>query len=137
MSTRRNQSGMSMLGMLCILLMVGFFAMCAIRMLPAYLEYLSVKDIIARIAMDPDTRDDQVSDIRRKISNIFNTNQIYELDPKEVEVFSKGGNTYIDANYEVRKPVMGLIDSVMRFDDLHYQVGMPEPLPPRPAEDDK
>ncbi|MCB1689378.1 MAG: DUF4845 domain-containing protein [Halioglobus sp.] len=125
---------MSMLGMLCILLMVGFFAMCIIRMVPAYLEYLSVKDIVARIAMDPDTRDESTSDIRRKIANIFNTNQIYLLDPKDVEVFSKGGNTYIDANYEVRLPVMWKIDSILSFDDLLYQVGKPDPLPPLPPE---
>lgn len=132
MSARQGQSGMSMLGMLCILLMLGFFAMCIIRMLPGYLEYLSVRDIISRVAMDPDTRDQSASDIRRKIANIFNTNQIYLLDPKDVEVFSKGGNTYIDANYEVRLPVMWRIDSVMKFDDLLYQVGNPDPLPPLP-----
>jgi uncharacterized protein DUF4845 len=135
MSARQSQSGMSMLGMLCILLMLGFFAMCIIRMLPGYLEYLSVRDIISRVAMDPDTRDQSASDIRRKIANIFNTNQIYLLDPKDVEVFSKGGNTYIDANYEVRLPVMWRIDSVMKFDDLLYQVGNPEPLPPLPKKD--
>lgn len=135
MSTRQSQSGMSMLGMLCILLMLGFFAMCIIRMLPGYLEYLSVRDIIARVAMDPDTREQSSSDIRRKIANIFNTNQIYLLDPKDVEVFSKGGNTYIDANYEVRLPVMWRIDSVMKFDDLLYQVGKPDPLPPLPEKE--
>ena len=130
MSARRGQSGMSLLGILCILLMLGFFAMCIIRMTPPYLEYLSVKDIISRIAMDPETDDAQVSDIRRKIANIFNSNQIYMLDPKDVEVFSKGGKTYIDANYEVRLPVMWKIDSVLKFDDLLYEVGKPDPLPP-------
>jgi hypothetical protein len=130
MRERQGQSGMSMLGMLCILAMLGFFAMCIIRMVPPYLEYLSVKDIIARIAMDPDTANDQVSDIRRNIANNFNTNQIYLLDPKDVEVFSKRGYTYIDANYEVRLPVMWRIDAVLRFDDLLYEVGKPNPLPP-------
>jgi hypothetical protein len=134
MRARRGQSGMSMLGMLCILLMLGFFAMSIIRMLPAYLEYLSVRDIVARIAMDPDTGNASVSDIRRKIADIFNTNQIYLLEPKDVEVFSKSGNTFIDANYEVRQPVMWRIDSVLKFDDLLYQVGSPDPLPPlKPA----
>lgn len=134
MILRQRQSGMSILGMLCVLLMLGFFAMCVIRMLPPYFEYLSVKDIIARIAMEPETENDSVSDIRRKIANIFNTNQIYLLDPKEVEVFAKGGKTYIDANYEVRLPVMWRIDSVLKFDDLLYEVGNPDPLPPLPVE---
>ena len=134
MNARREQSGISMLGMLCILLMLGFFAMCLIRMVPAYLEYLSVKDIVARIAMDPDTKNDSASDIRRQIANIFNTNQIYLLDPKDVAVSSKSGKTYIDANYEVRQPVMWRIDSVLKFDDLRYEVGNPQPLPPLPPE---
>lgn len=133
MGARQGQSGMSLLGMLCILMMLGFFAMCIIRMTPPYIEYLSVKDIIARIAMDPDTAHDSVSDIRRKISNIFNTNQIYLLDPKDVDVYSKSGNTYIDASYEVRLPVMWRIDSVLKFDDLLYQVGSPSPLTAPPV----
>ena len=134
MRMRSGQSGMSILGMLCILAMLGFFAMCIIRMLPPYLEYLSVKDIIARIAMDPDTAEGSASDIRRKIANIFNTNQIYLLEPKDVEVFSKRGHTYIDANYEVRLPVMWRIDSVLKFDDLLYEVGQPNPLTSLPPE---
>lgn len=137
MGARRGQSGMSMLGMLCILLMLGFFAMNIIRIVPAYLEYRSVKDIIARIAMAPETKDESASDIRRKIANIFNTNQIYLLEPSEVEVSSKSGKTYIDANYEVRQPVMWRIDSVLKFDDLRYEVGNPDPLPPLPPVDKK
>ena len=133
MSARRNQSGMSLLGILCILLMLGFFAMNIIRMVPPYLEYLSVKDIIARIAMDPDNAEASPADIRRKLSNIFNTNQIYLLDPKDVEVYIKSGNTFIDAIYEVRLPVMWRIDSVLKFDDLLYQVGNPNPLTAPPV----
>lgn len=132
MRTLRGQSGMSMLGMLCILLMLGFFAMNIIRIVPAYLEYLSVKDIVARIAMAPETKDESASDIRRKIANVFNTNQILLLEPSEVEVTSKSGKTFIDANYEVRQSVMWRIDSVLKFDDLRYEVGNPDPLPPLP-----
>jgi hypothetical protein len=132
MNTRQRQSGMSILGILCIMLMVGFFIMCAIRMVPAYLEYLSVKDIIARMAMEPDASSESAADLRRKIANIFNTNQIYLLDPKDVEVYSKSGKTYIDANYEVRLPVMWRIDAMMKFDDLLYVVGEPDPLPKPP-----
>jgi len=104
---------------------VGFFLMCAIRMAPPYFEYLSVKDIIARIVMEPEAGNASIGQIRRKIDNIFNTNQIYELEPKDVEVYRKNGKTYVDASYEVRVPVMGRIDAVLRFDDLLYVAGSP------------
>ena len=62
-------------------------------------------------------------DIRRRVAMMFNTNQIYDLAPKDVEVFRKDGVTYIDASYEKRVPIMGNIDAVMKFDDLKVVAG--------------
>ena len=128
MNSRSYQAGMSIPGLLIIIIMAGFFVMCAIRMSPPYFEYLSVKDIITRIVMEEETATLTPRDIRRNIENIFNTNQIYELDPREVEIYRKKGVTYIDASYEVRQSVGGRIDSVLKFDDLHFAVGNPEPI---------
>jgi hypothetical protein len=50
------------------------------------------------------------------------------LAPKDVEVYRLKGKTYIDGNYEVRLPLVWRIDAVLKFDDLLYQVGDPEPL---------
>lgn len=107
--------------------------MCAIRMAPPYFEYLSVKDIIVKIATEHDARDKSPADLKRKIANVFNTNQIYELEPQAVKVFRRNGKTYIDANYEVRLHIMWRIDAILNFDDLLYQVGESAPvlnLPP-------
>jgi len=110
------------------MIMVGFFLMCAVRMSPPYFEYLSVKDIISRIANEHASEKQGISQIRRKIADIFNTNQIYELDPREVEVYRRKGKTYIDASYEVRLPIMGRIDAVLKFDDLLFVTGSLEPI---------
>jgi len=128
MKTRQRQSGISIPGMLVIAMMVGFFVMCGIRMAPPYFEYLSVRKIIESIASEHGAEEFSVTDIRRRISNQFNTNQIYELKPKEVEVYRRDGRTYIDANYEVRIPVMSRIDAVLKFDDLVYITGSNIPV---------
>lgn len=128
MNTRHQQSGMSVPGMLVIGIMVGFFVMCALRMAPPYFEYLSIRKIIESIATEHGAPEFSVSDIRRRVANQFNTNQIYQLKPKDVEIYRKDGSTYIDANYEVRLPVMGPIDAVLRFDDLLYMAGSNVPV---------
>ena len=102
--------------------------MCIIRMAPPYTEYLSVKSIIEQVTMEFDPQTQSIGDIRRRIDFMFNTNQIYELKHKDVEVFRKDGKTFIDARYEVRVPVMGRIDAVLKFDDLLYVTGNPTPL---------
>ena len=118
---------MSVIGMLTIGIMVGFFLMCAIRMVPPYLEYLSVKEIITKVATEKAAGDVNIPDLRRRIDNLFNTNQIYALAPRDVKVYRKDGKTYIDASYEVRTPVAGRVDSIMNFDDLKLLVGRPAP----------
>jgi hypothetical protein len=127
MNMRHRQSGMSVIGMLSIGIMVGFFAMCAIRMVPPYLEYLTVKEIITKVATEKAAGDVTIPDLRRRIDNLFNTNQVYALAPRDVKVYRKDGKTYIDASYEVRTPVAGRIDSIMNFDDLKLVVGIPAP----------
>lgn len=128
MNTRRRQSGMSIFGILAILLMLGFFAMCIIRMSPIYFEFLSVRDIIERVVTDPETPQRSASDVRRRLANIFNTNQIKGISYEDVQIYNKSGKQYIDASYEVRIPIMWRIDAVLKFDDLLYLVGDIRPL---------
>jgi hypothetical protein len=125
MNVRHRQSGMSYIGMLIIGIMVGFFVMCALRMVPPYMEYLTVKEVITKVATEKAAGDVTIPDIRRRIANLFNTNQVYALSPRDVKVYRKDGKTYIDASYEVRTPVAGRIDAIMNFDDLKLVVGKP------------
>ena len=124
---RKGESGMSLLSIICILFILGFVAICLIRMVPPYVEYLTVKSIISKIAMEPDSTMETSATIRRKIANTFNSNQIYELAPEDVEVYRSKGKIYIDGDYEVRMPIVWRIDAILKFDDLLYQVGDHEP----------
>lgn len=125
MKTRRRQSGMSMLGMLAIAVMVGFFAMCGLRIAPSYFEYLTVKDLITKVATEHGAETKTARELRRSISTNLNTNQVYGMSAKDVEIYRKEGKMFIDANYEARIHVMGRIDAVMSFDDLKFEVGKP------------
>ncbi|NND65982.1 MAG: DUF4845 domain-containing protein [Halioglobus sp.] len=123
-----RQSGISMPGILAILAVMGFLALCVIRMTPPYFEFLSVKRIVSNMAIEPETRDMSNRQIRRRLESIFHSNQIYDLEASEVEVIRKRGVTYIDARYEIRMPLLWRIDAVMRFDDLLYQLGETDPI---------
>ncbi len=122
MRTLRNQQGLSILSVLTIAIMVGFFVMCFLKMGPAYLEYLTVKDVVSKIAKDPETPAEPLSSIRRQLSTSFNTNQVKALKPKDVEVKREDGMLIINANYEARVNILKKIDAVMIFDDLTYSM---------------
>jgi len=123
MKLRQSQGGMSLLGMLVIALMAGFFVMCAIKLAPGYFEYLSVKEIMSTVAREHNPREETIADIRRRIAALLNTNQVYGIKARDVDIYRKEGQTFIDASYESRVPIVWRIDAVMRFDDLKYEAG--------------
>jgi len=123
MKIRNRQSGMSVIGMLIIGVMVGFFTMSALKIVPAYMEFLTVKQIASGTAAEFEAETVTIPELRRKIANLFNTNQVYALSPRDVKVYRKKGKTYIDASYEFRTSLFWRIDAVVKFDDLKYTVG--------------
>ena len=127
MRTHSRQSGMSILGMLIIAIMVGFFVMVGLRMSPSYFEYLTIKDAVTKTATEYDADKKSITQLRTRLTNLFITNQVYGFNPDDIKVYRKDGKTYIDANYEARIHVMGRIDAVMNFDDLLLEVGKPLP----------
>ena len=125
MRLRQRQAGMSIWGMLVVAIMVGFYVLCAVKLIPIYTEYLSVKEIVTKVAREHQPGTTTTGQMRRRLDNLFNTNQIYGLKPSEVEIYRKGGKTFIDANYEGRVTIAGQLDVVLRFDDLLLVAGQP------------
>lgn len=125
MRSLQHQKGMSIPGMLVIAIMLGFYVMCFVKMVPHYVEYLSVRDIVGQVAAEHKPGTTTVGQVRRRMDNLFNTNQIYAINIGDVEIYREKGNTYIDANYEARIPIAGRIDAVLKFDDLLFLAGQP------------
>ncbi|MBT4521718.1 MAG: DUF4845 domain-containing protein [Halieaceae bacterium] len=122
MKLLHRQTGMSLPGLLSIAVMVGFFILCLIKLGPQYMEYLSVKKVVTTVATEKASEDVAIRDIRRRIADLFNTNQIRGLKSKEVKIYRKNGRMYIDANYESRVNIVGSVDAVWRFEDLKILV---------------
>lgn len=127
MTLKGSQRGMSLPGLLVIAMMVGFFVMAAIRIAPKYIEYLTVKEVVERVASEFNRDEDTISDVRRKLATTLNTNQVYDIDYKDIEVYREDGRTWIDARYEARVPMVWRIDAVVRFDDLLFEAGRAVP----------
>lgn len=125
MRSLQYQKGMSIPGMLVIAIMLGFYVMCFVKMVPHYVEYWSIKDIISQVSAEHQPGTTTVGQVRRRIDNLFNTNQIYAIKIGDVEIYREKGNTYIDASYEARIPIAGRIDAVLKFDDLLFVAGKP------------
>jgi cell division protein FtsL len=100
------------------LLLLGALLVMALRIGPSYAEYLTVKDLITRVAAEYDSRSETLTDLRVRLAKLLNTNQIYDTSIDDIEIYRERGVIVIDANYEKRFPLFWILDGVMRFDDL-------------------
>ena len=100
------------------LLLLGALLVMALRIEPSYAEYLTIKDLITRVAAEYDSRSETLTDLRGRLAKLLSTNQIYDTSIDGIEIYRERGAIVIDANYEKRFPLFWILDGVMRFDDL-------------------
>jgi len=113
-----RQRGYSIWGLAMNLLVLGAVLILVLRVAPAYIEYLNVKDIVIKVAQEYDPKTQTPGQVKARLRKLFNTNQIKDLDPEAITVTRDKGGVLIDANYELRFPLFWILEGVAVFDDL-------------------
>ncbi|GIX22048.1 MAG: DUF4845 domain-containing protein [Gammaproteobacteria bacterium] len=110
-----RQAGMSFLGWLIVLVIAVLLGTAAIRLAPVYLQYYSLVSILEELEQDPELANADAMGIRRKFSNFLDVNQI-DL-PKDAYRLERGDKGWrLVLAYEERRPLIGNIDLVVRFE---------------------
>ena len=117
-----RQGGFTFWGIAFNILVLGGFLVLLLRIAPAYLEYMTIKDIVSRAGEEFDPVNDGLQDIRTRIRKLLNTSQVYDIKAEDIEIYREKGKVVIDATYEVRFPLVWIVDGVMHFDDLIVEV---------------
>jgi hypothetical protein len=116
MRVRRKQGGLTLIGFLIVLSMVIFVTFIGMKIVPIYMEYYSVISAMDSVAAVRGSANQSPAIIRRKI-----TNQLYlnyasaNVKPQHIKVSRRDG-VYVRVVYEVRKPMIGNLDIVAKFD---------------------
>jgi hypothetical protein len=105
------------------LLLLGAGLVLILRLLPGYVEYMTVKDLISRAASEHDARTDTIPDLRTRLAKLLTTNQINDTTIEDIRIYRERGVIVIDANYENRFLLVWILDGVMKFDDLIVETG--------------
>ncbi|MCH1611103.1 MAG: DUF4845 domain-containing protein [Luminiphilus sp.] len=100
------------------LFLLSMILLIALRVVPSYMDYLTVKDLIARVAAEHNRQTDTVTDLRMRLGKLLTTNQIYDTRIEDIAIYRERGVIVIDASYEKRFPLFWILDGVIVFDDL-------------------
>lgn len=112
---RKNQKGITAIGMAIILALVAFFALIALRLTPIYLEYFSVSSHLDRIASDSQTKSMTNEEIYDKFIKTFQIDDVKNVTRDEIFIDRQGGELTLSVEYEVRTPALANVEMVVSF----------------------
>jgi len=109
-----RQRGLSLLGLIVTLGLVGFFGILAARLLPAYVEYWSVRKIFAAMEKNGETNGPPL-DIRRAYDRRNAIEDVRDVQGRDLEIRREGGDTMVSAEWSVKVPLVANISACIDF----------------------
>ena len=112
---KRNQSGMTLIGFILILGMVGVFIYMGMKLIPMYSEYYAVKQALKEISQESDISQQDPSAIKDKFFKRLYISYAENVKPENVKIVRKDAGYTMTVDYEVRRPLIANIDVVGHF----------------------
>ena len=111
----KKQRGMSIYGLMYLLVTLGFVGYIGMRLFPAYLEYYSVKKIFAAMANEEAKNANSVSEIRGGFDRRATIGYVTVISGADLEIGKEGGESVISASWAVKIPLFASASVVLDF----------------------
>lgn len=113
----RRQHGITLIGFAIVLIILGFFAYAAMKLIPVYSEYFGVVKSMKSLQNDAGIQNMGIEEIRRKLDTIFDVQYVDEDDVplSDVTLITSNGQRSLNVTYSVQKPFLYNIDLLVRF----------------------
>jgi hypothetical protein len=114
---RRRQSGMTFIGLMCILVLVGIIGYAGVRLTPVYLNYMNVVKTMQTTAADFKGDNPDPTAIRNSLERHWEITTITAVDYKDIEI-TKGENGAVTLHvaYDDSEPYIANISLAVHFD---------------------
>ena len=107
-----RQGGMSLIGLILGLIVVGLIAVLAIKVIPAWLEYRTIKDGIVRVKEGGGS----VVEMQKAFDRFADINNVTSLRGSDLIISKEGGEPEISFAYQKRIGLTEQASIVFEFD---------------------
>lgn len=114
-----KQRGMTFLGLLSIVAIFAFIVVIALKLTPSYLEFMSVKKAIAKIANEPGFADMSKRDIVDEFDKSATIDDIKSVSGKDLEFTKSADDAHakpqVSVQYQAVVPLVANISALIDF----------------------
>ena len=113
----RKPRGMTLMSFVIVLVVVGFFALVAMKLFPMYSEYFNLKGVMEEYAAQPNSASIPVPQMHTELNRRFGIAYVDSVEKENIKIIREGGVSKLNIAYEVRVPLFGNLDVVGKFDN--------------------
>jgi len=113
----KKQQGLTLISLIFILGIIGFFVLIALRVAPIYMEHGKVTHALETIKNRPDIQHQSKLSVWHTLNKQFGMNYIYHIKRKDVEITSRGGYLKVQIIYHVKQQFIGNLSIWVDFDN--------------------
>jgi len=112
----RSQRGMTFIGLLCILALVGTIGYAGLRLVPLYLNYMKVARSMDVTAAEFKGENPDQGGIRRSLEKHWQIEDISNVEAKEVEILKDDNGLSLHVSYDDSVPYISNVSLAVHFD---------------------
>ena len=112
---KRTQRGMTLIGFIITLAVVGVFVYMGMKTIPMYSEYYAVKQALNGLAQEPGVTGYDPAKIKDLFFRRLYISYADNVKPENVKVVRKDAGYVMTVDYEVRKELIANLDVVGKF----------------------
>jgi hypothetical protein len=102
----KRQHGMSFISLIVIFSVVGLIFLLGLKIIPAYLDYFTVKKIIANMKTSDEVKTGTVADIRKSFDKRVAADYSEVVKSEDLEITKDGNDTVVTAAWTHRIPII-------------------------------
>jgi len=113
--TVKKQRGISLLGLIVILVVLGMGAMLGFRLFNPYMQYFTIQKTFKALAVSPELRSGNRRDILTAYQRYSMIDSITAISDDDIEVTKDGNTLVISATYSVKVPLVANFNLLIDF----------------------
>ena len=125
LKSQNKQRGITFLGAVIVLSLIGFFAMLIIKIGPIYMEHGKIKSSLESLKAQPDLASQGREEIIKAFERRLYINYINDFKRENIFITKHGSYVKVEVIYDKTENIFGNLDVLVHFDDV-IEVGTPD-----------
>ncbi|MGZ5009629.1 MAG: DUF4845 domain-containing protein [Methylobacter sp.] len=113
----KRQQGLTLISLVFILGLIGFFVMLTLKIVPIYLDHGKVKSALEALKATPELQTKSEYEIRDSLNKRFSINYVYDVKPEDIKVTKHGNYVKVDIEYETVVKLVSNLSALAEFHD--------------------